>query len=166
MSTLIARKPRIAPRLSPWADFETFQNRINRIMGRAAPDMFPEDPMAWAPAIDLEEKEDEFVLTAEFPGMTEKDVSVDVEQNVLTLKGEKKTEREETKEKNGRWHLVERSWGAFERSFTLPSTVDLTAIKAGMESGLLTVHMPKRKASAARRIPIGSESSKAPKGGK
>jgi HSP20 family protein len=86
--------------------------------------------------------------------MSEKDVTVDVEGNTLTLKGEKKTEREEKKEKNGRWHLVERAWGSFERSFTLPSSVDPQKIKADFENGLLTVHLPKRETSTARRVPI------------
>lgn len=156
MSTLIPWRTRYASRLSPWSDLDTLQERIDRIISRAAPDLFAENPMEWAPAIDLEEKENEFVMTAEFPGMTEKDVTVDIEQNTLTLKGEKKSERkEEKKEKNGRWHIVERSWGAFERSFTLPGTVDATRIKAGMENGVLTIHMPKRTSSAARRVPIG-----------
>jgi HSP20 family protein len=154
MSTLTPWRARLAPRLAPWSSFDTLQDRIDRIFGRAGPDFLPEDPMAWVPAIDLEEKDEEFVMTAEFPGMSEKDVTVDIEQSTLTLKGEKKSERKEEK-KNGRWYLVERAWGAFERSFTLPSSVDPARVKAKMENGVLTIHMPKRASSAARRIPIG-----------
>jgi HSP20 family protein len=73
---------------------------------------------------------------------------------VLTLKGEKKSEREEKKEKNGRWHLIERSYGSFLRSFTLPATVDPAKIDAKFENGVLVVHMPKRKESSARQVPI------------
>jgi HSP20 family protein len=156
MATLIPRKSRLAPlaRLTPWADLEAFQDRIDRLMGRSHALPALADEASWMPAIDVQEKESEYVMTAELPGMTEKDVTVDVEQNTLTIKGEKKTEREETKEQNGRWHLVERSWGSFERSFTLPGNIDGTKVKAGFENGLLTIHLPKREPSDARRVPI------------
>jgi HSP20 family protein len=155
MSTLIPWRARLSmiPRLAPWSDIDTLQDRLDRIRGRI-PGVFPEETTEWLPAVDLEEKDEEFLLTAEFPGMNEKDVTVDVEGNTLTLKGEKKTEREEKKEKNGRWHLVERAWGSFERSFTLPSSVDTQKIKAEFKNGLLTVHLPKRETSTARRVPI------------
>ena len=156
MATLTTRKNRLAPlaRLTPWADIEAFQDRIEKLMGRLPGLHGDEAEMTWLPAIDVEEKEDEFVMTAELPGMTEKDVTVDVEQNTLTIKGEKKTEREETKEENGRWHLVERSWGSFERSLTLPGNVDGGKVEAGFQNGLLTIHLPKREPSDARRVPI------------
>jgi HSP20 family protein len=151
MSTMIPWRTRFQ-RLAPWSDFESLQDRLDRIWGRV-PGVFPEETMEWLPAVDLQEKDDEFLLTAEFPGMDEKDVAVDVEGNTLTLKGEKKTEREE-KKKNGRWHLVERAWGSFERSLTLPISVDSQRIKAEFKNGLLTVHLPKRETSTARRVPI------------
>jgi HSP20 family protein len=156
MTTLIPRRNRLTPlaRLTPWADFEAFQDRIDRLMGRPSAPAASEDEFSWTPAIDVQEKDGEFLMTAELPGMTEKDVTVDVEQNTLTIKGEKKAEREETKEKNGRWHLVERSWGSFERSFTLPGNVDAGKVKAGFENGILTIHLPKREPSDTRRVPI------------
>ena len=154
MSTMIPWRTRFSPlsRLAPWSDIENLQDRVDRLMGRKG--LFSEELAEWSPAIDLEEKEKEFVMTGEFPGMTEKDITVDVEQNTLTLKGEKRSEREEKNEKNGRWHLIERSWGSFERSFTLPSGVDAPKIKAEFTNGVLTIHLPKREASTARRIPI------------
>jgi HSP20 family protein len=141
-------------RLTPWADLDAFQDRIDRLMGRLPALPSVEAEITWAPAIDVQEKENEFVMTAELPGMSQKDVTVDVEQNTLTIKGEKNAEREEKKEKNGRWHLIERSWGSFERSFTLPRNVDAGKVKAGFENGLLTIHLPKREPSDARRVPI------------
>jgi HSP20 family protein len=152
MSTLAPWRPRYTPfaRLSPWPDLE---ERLERIFGQSFPAL-SEQPMEWLPAIDLKEADDEFVLTGEFPGMNESDIQVDIEQNTLTLKGEKKTERKEEKEKDGRWHLIERSYGSFLRSFTLPGSVDAAKIKADFEKGVLTVHMPKRKESAAKRIAI------------
>jgi HSP20 family protein len=158
MSTLIPWRTASRPisRLAPWAEFESFQDRLERMLGRPFQRALAEEPMAWAPAVDLKETDAEFVMTAEFPGMTEKEITIDVEQNTLTLRGEKKSEHEEKREKNGRWHVVERSWGAFERSFTLPSTVDAQKIKAEFKDGLLTIHLPKREKSNARRIPIGT----------
>jgi HSP20 family protein len=132
-----------------------FQHRLDRAFGRSFPAL-SEEPMQWLPAIDLKELEGEFILTGEFPGMSERDIGVDIEQNTLTLRGEKKAEREEEKN-GGRWHLIERSFGSFQRSFTLPSSVDASRIRAQFEDGVLTVHMPKRKESSARRIAISAE---------
>jgi HSP20 family protein len=151
-------RPSTFARLSPWFDFDDLQHRLDRAFGGSFPAL-REEPMQWLPAIDLKELEGEFVLSGEFPGMSEKDISVDIEQNTLTLRGEKKAEREEEmeKENGGRWHLIERSFGSFRRSFTLPSSVDASGIKARFEDGVLTVHMPKRKESSARRIAISAE---------
>jgi HSP20 family protein len=155
MSTLAPWRPRFTSfaRLSPWTDLE---DRMERIFGSSFPAL-GEQPMEWLPAIDLKEGDDEFVLTGEFPGMNENDIHVDIEQNTLTLKGEKKSEREEEKEKDGRWHLIERSYGSFVRSFTLPASVDAAKIKANFDKGVLTVRMPKRKESTAKRIAINAK---------
>jgi HSP20 family protein len=158
MSTLAPWRPRLSAfsRLSPWFDVDDLQQRFDRAFGRPFPAL-SEEPTQWLPAIDLKEVDGEFVLTGEFPGVTEKDINVDIDQNTLTLRGEKKSEREEEKENGGRWHLIERSYGSFQRSFTLPASVDASRIKAEFDNGVLTVHMPKRKESAARRIAISAE---------
>lgn len=148
MNSLI---PRSRSRMSPWQELETLQDRVNRLFGRPLPTLQLEEPMEWMPIVNLVEADDEFVLTAELPGMKPEDVEVDVEENVLTLKGEKKAEREE---KEGRWHLMERTHGAFERCFTLPRTVEPDRIRADFENGLLRVHLPKRKESKGRKIEI------------
>jgi HSP20 family protein len=132
---------------------ENLQDRFDRLFG-SFPALAAEQPSEWWPAVDLKEAEGEFLLTGEFPGLTEKDITVEIEQNVLTLRGEKKSEREETKEKNGRWHLIERTYGSFQRSFTLPGNVDASKIDAKFENGVLTVHMPKRHEAAARQIAV------------
>jgi HSP20 family protein len=143
-------------KLSPWPELDSLQNRLDRIFDGEFRRLAAETPMEWAPAADMKETDEEYVLTAELPGISEKDVDVEVEQNVLTIKGEKRTEREEKKEKNGHWHLVERSYGSFARSFTLPPAVDAGKIEAEFANGLLTVKIPKRKGAVARRITIGS----------
>jgi HSP20 family protein len=135
-------------------DLENLHERLDRMFRASFPTIAAEQPTEWLPAIDLKEDDNEFLLTGEFPGLTDKDVRVEVEGNVLTLKGEKKSEREEKQEKNGHWHLIERTYGSFQRSFSLPASVEAARIDAKFENGVLTVHMPKRKEATARQIPI------------
>jgi HSP20 family protein len=143
-------------RISPWHELESLQERLERLVGSSWPRLANGDVGEWTPAVDFKESEREFVLTAELPGMEEKDVTVELEQNVLTIKGEKRTERDEKSEKDGQYHLVERSYGYFQRAFTLPPAVDGAKIQADFSKGVLTVHLPKRVESAARRISVGS----------
>jgi HSP20 family protein len=93
-----------------------------------------------APAMDIAEKDKAYQVTAELPGLDEKDIDVTVSDNVLTIKGEKKEEKEE-KEKN--YYLSERRYGAFQRSFDLPSGVDTAKIEAQFAKGVLTITLPK-----------------------
>jgi HSP20 family protein len=106
------------------------------------------------PSIDVRENEKEIVVDAELPGMNENDVQVVVREGVLSLKGEKKSERDEKKDT---YHLVERSYGSFDRSFRLPEGVNEEQIKADFNNGVLHVVVPKRPeaAKAERKIPIG-----------
>jgi HSP20 family protein len=142
---------------SPWQEIEDLQERLDRMLGRGWPGFTTEEISEWTPAVNLEERDNEFVLTAELPGIEEKDVDIELDQNVLTVKGEKRTEREEKKEKNGHWHMVERSHGVFQRSFTLPPSVDPAKIKAEFKDGVLTIHLAKREGTTARRIAIGGK---------
>ena len=107
-----------------------------------------------APDIDLRENDKEIVFEAELPGMDENDVSIILRDGVLSLKGEKKSKRDERSET---YHLVERSYGTFERSFRLPETIDEDQIKATFEKGVLHIVVPKRPESvkAEKRIPVG-----------
>lgn len=106
------------------------------------------------PSIDVRETETEFVVEAELPGMDEKDVSVTLNNGILTLKGEKKSEREEKKDD---YHLMERSYGSFQRSFRVADAVDADKVNASFDKGVLTVTMPKRPEAVKteKRIPIG-----------
>ena len=94
----------------------------------------------WAPRVDISEDDGKIVLRADLPGVNEKDVSVKVEDNVLTLSGERKFEKE-TDEEN--FHRVERTYGSFTRGFSLPETVDTDKIKAKYDKGVLTISIPK-----------------------
>jgi HSP20 family protein len=105
----------------------------------------------WSPAMDLVEADDHYVLRADLPGMDEKDVSIEIEDNVLTISGERRDEHEE---KRQGWHRVERSFGRFSRSLTLPEGVDPEAVGAEFNKGVLSITVPKPEQRKPRRIQI------------
>jgi HSP20 family protein len=105
----------------------------------------------WAPPLDVAETADQVVVKAEIPGMDPKDINLSLTGDQLTIKGEKKSEREETKEN---YHLVERSYGSFARSVTLPAAVDEDKIEAKYDQGVLTVTCPKKEVVKPKAIKI------------
>ena len=107
-----------------------------------------------APETDVVETEKEIRVVTEMPGLRPEDIDVDVENNVLTIRGEKREERSEGEE-GGKYHLAERRWGTFARSFVLPRDVDSERIEAGFENGVLTVRIPKSERAQRRRIQVG-----------
>jgi len=104
-----------------------------------------------SPAVDLSENEHAFVISAELPGVRREDLTVELHEDVLTLRGEKKSEREEKKDRS---HWVERSYGSFSRSFTLPPTALAEQLKASFADGVLRIEIPKKEATKARQIAI------------
>ena len=106
----------------------------------------------WVPAMDLTEAEDHYVLKADLPGLSEEDVSIEVDQGVLTVAGERRAEHEQ-REKG--WHRIERSFGRFQRQLTLPEGVDPDTVSADFDRGVLTVRIPKPERVKPRRIAIG-----------
>jgi HSP20 family protein len=106
---------------------------------------------SWAPSVDIYEHDGNLVLKAELPGIDPKDVDVRVENNVLTLQGERKLDSEVKRES---YHRVERSYGAFSRSFTLPTVVDTDKIKAEFKDGLLRLVLPKKEEAKPKQIAI------------
>ena len=123
-------------------------------LGRQSPPSSAETSAMAACDIDVRENDNEIVFEAELPGIGEKDVQVSVRDGVLSLKGEKKSERDEKKDT---YHLVERSYGSFERSFTLPDSADEDKIAADFNRGVLRIVVPKRAEAVKteRKIPIG-----------
>ncbi|MDA0184667.1 Hsp20/alpha crystallin family protein [Solirubrobacter phytolaccae] len=105
----------------------------------------------WLPAMDLAESADEFVLTADLPGLSDEDVKIEVEDRVLTISGERTSERTEGK---GGYHRVERAFGSFRRTLTLPEGVDAEAITASFDRGVLELRIPKPEQRKPRRIEI------------
>ena len=148
----ITRYTRGKSQANPWREFDELTSRL----GRAFDDSWFQAPThkGWMPAVNVEEKKDEVVLTAELPGLGDEDVEIELENNILTIRGEKREEREEGDEES-RYHLWERRYGSFQRSFTVPRTVKPDDINAAFEDGILTVHMPKVPEAKGRKISIG-----------
>jgi HSP20 family protein len=108
----------------------------------------------WAPSVDISETKDNLVCKVEVPGMEQKDIQVALQENLLTIKGEKRQDKEE---KDCHYHRIERSYGAFTRSLRLPVAVDASKVTAVVKSGLLTVTLPKTLAAKGTTIPIKAE---------
>lgn len=116
-----------------------------------------------APETDVVETEREIRVVTEMPGLKRENIELDVENNVLTIRGEKREER--TEGEQGRWHLAERRYGTFTRSFVLPRDVDAENIQASFQDGVLTVSVPKSEKARRRRIEIGGMDGQAQLGG-
>jgi HSP20 family protein len=144
-------------RWEPFRDLQAVQERLNRVFDEAFRGVprGGDDEWAlggsWAPSVDIFEHEGNLVLKAELPGVDPKDVDVRVENNVLTLRGERKFETEVKKEK---YHRVERAYGTFSRSFTLPNVVDTEKIKADYKDGVLQVTLPQREEAKPKQIQV------------
>lgn len=136
----------VSPRFSRLFD-ELFSDTPSRFLGDTTLDRG-----SWLPAVDVRETENEIVLDVELPGLTKKDIEVSIENNVLTLSGERRFENEQNRDS---FHRVERGYGKFTRSFTLSSTVDREKVEAKFNDGVLTIRVPKSETAKARRIEIG-----------
>lgn len=141
------------PTYSNWSDLDDASNRLSRFFDDALSNFPMREAGRWVPPVSVSETSDELLLTAELPGMTEDDISIDLENNVLTVSGQKNEVREEGDEER-RYHVYERHFGSFNRSFTLPRTVDPNDIRATFDNGILTVKMPKVAEAKGRKIEI------------
>ncbi len=139
------------PTVAPWRDLQEMSNRLAQVFDEGL------DTRAmngvWAPAVNVEEASDALTLTAELPGLTEKDISIDLENNVLTISGEKSETRTEGDEER-RYHVWERRFGAFQRRFTLPRSVSAEDIRATFDNGILQVRLPKAPEAKGRKISV------------
>jgi HSP20 family protein len=108
----------------------------------------------WAPAVDIGEDDQKYVITAELPGTRKEDVRVEVHENVLTISGEKRCERDENKDQKEQSRWVERCYGSFSRSFTLPANVAADKVNASFQDGVLRIDMPKAESAKPRQITV------------
>ena len=106
----------------------------------------------WLPTVDIYESDDAFIATADLPGLSKKDIDVSIEDNVLTVSGERKFEKSDDE---GTFRRVERSYGTFRRSFALPRSVDTAKVEAKFKDGVLTLTLPKSEVAKSRKITVG-----------
>ncbi len=138
---------------SPIRDLLSIQDEMNKLFDERL-DKFSGNELqsrVWQPLVDIFEEDDKFVIKAEIPEVKKEDISINLENNVLTIKGERKLEKEDKKEN---YHRAERFYGMFQRSFTLPGTVDQEKIKANLENGVLTLEIPKKEEVKPKKIEI------------
>lgn len=140
---------------SPSRELEEFNERFNRIFGRTiARAESGREAMTvadWAPTVDISEDDKEYLIKAEIPEVDKKDVKVMLQDGVLTIQGERK---KETEEKDRRFHRVERSYGTFVRSFTLPEDAAEDSTRAEFKSGMLLVHLPKAQKAKPKAVEV------------
>jgi HSP20 family protein len=146
-------------RWEPLREFSTLQNEMNRLFNTVFDSPAPAGNGSlrrWMPAMDLVERGDHFVLKADLPGLGEEDVNIEVEDRVLTISGERKAEHEV--DKDG-FHRIERAFGTFSRSLTLPEGVNPEAVQATFDRGVLEVSIPKPEERKPRKITIAAGNS-------
>jgi HSP20 family protein len=139
-------------RTDPFRGLSTLQDQVNRLFESSFHGRSDNSALTtWAPAVDIYETENELVLKADLPDVNEKEIDIRVENNMLTVRGERKFEQQ-VKEDN--YLRIERTYGAFSRSFGLPNTVNTESIKAEYKNGVLTVTMPKRAESKPKQVKV------------
>jgi HSP20 family protein len=145
-------------RWEPLRELGSLQNEMNRLFNSVFDAPHPGgnggQARRWVPAMDLVETDEHFVLRADLPGLSEEDVQIELEDNVLTLSGQRKAEHEERQEG---FYRVERAFGSFSRALTLPQGVDPEAVTAAFDKGVLEIRIPKPEARKPRKIAIGGQ---------
>ncbi len=141
--------------LTSWpSELTGFQREMNRLFDNFLRPGWQDSDTAlsvWSPAVDIAEHEDEYRVNVELPGVEKNDVSITLESNILTIRGTKKQEKEE---KGREYHRVERTYGSFHRSFTLPTTVKADKINATFRDGILSVTLPKAEEAKPKQIEV------------
>ena len=143
-------------RWRPFRDLVSIQDEMNRVFNDSfgrVPSRFDTElsHSEWSPSVDISETKDEIVVKAEVPGMNKDDIKITLQDNVLTLKGERKQEKEE---KDTNFYRMERYYGSFARSFSLPTVVQADKIKASYKDGILNITLPKTEEVKPKQIPI------------
>ena len=139
-------------RLVPFHGAATQQDQFNRLFNQSFRKQANESAVAtWAPAVDIFETANELVVKADLPDVNEKDIDVQVENNLLTIRGERKFDKSVAEDNYLR---IERTYGTFSRSFSLPNTVSAETIRAEYKNGVLTVTLPKREESKPRQVKV------------
>lgn len=140
---------------NPFKEMDELQNRLNHFFGTPTPTRANDEesmaPARWAPLVDIVEDEKEYLIKAELPEIKKDDISVKVEKGILSITGERKFEKEENEKK---YHRVERSYGHFTRTFSLPDDADAEQVKAEFKDGVLLVHVHKAEKAKPKQIEV------------
>ena len=147
----IVKYPFRNPSYSAWRELDEVSNRLARLFDDAS--VRRANGGMWSPPVTVEETADELIFTAELPGMSDENVNIEVENDVLTISGEKTEQRTEGDEERN-YHLWERSYGSFRRSFTLPRAVSAADATAHFDKGVLEIRLPKAPEAKGRKIKI------------
>jgi HSP20 family protein len=145
-------------RWDPFGDLFSIQNEMNQLFGRVfgqQPGLGRGGQRLWAPALDIAERPDAYLVTVELPGVKPEDLDITLESGVLTVQGERRFQDES---QDQQWHRVERRYGAFRRSITLPSQAQADKVEASFEHGVLHITVPKTEAAMPKRIEVRAES--------
>jgi HSP20 family protein len=137
-------------RWTPWQELESMNRQLSHLLDDSPTSMDLEGGR-WAPSVDIRETDEVLMVQAELPGIDKKDVKLEVKDGVLTISGERRYEKD-VKEENV--HRIERSYGSFTRSFSLPTNVDAEKVNAEMKDGVLSVRLPKRESARPKAIEI------------
>jgi HSP20 family protein len=139
----------------PFVELEDVSKQLNRIFGRFPARTEPDRELLamadWTPTVDITETDTAYLIKCEIPGVNKEDVKVNIEDGMITMRGERKQEKEE---KDKKFHRIERSYGSFLRSFRLPDNVDETAVKAEFKDGMLNVTLPKSAKAKTKEINV------------
>lgn len=145
MSNLTRRNPFATFESFPTVGLSLFEDTLNRFLSEA-PTSRP-----WSPAVDIAENENELVLTADIPGVKMDDIDIKIEDGTLRFSGKREFEK---KQEKGGYHRIERSYGSFQRVFTLPDTVDVEKVAAQFDNGVLKVTLPKKEVAKPRSVKV------------
>lgn len=143
-------------RWNPWKELEDMEKRLSTIFGRSPAATSGEKKEAisvaeWSPLVDIAEDEKEYLVKAELPEMKKEEIKINVQDDVLSISGERKYEKEE---KGKKYHRVERAYGSFMRSFTLPEDADGSKVSAEYKDGVLKIHLPKSEKAKPKAIEV------------
>jgi HSP20 family protein len=139
-------------RFDPFRELEVMSNRLNRLFSGSASGPDDIDGFgAWAPAMDVEEGENEYLVKTDLPDVKKSDVKIGIEDGVLTIEGERRQDKDQTTKK---FHRVERVYGKFVRRIGLPTNIDAARVAADYKEGVLTIHLPKTTAAAPRSVEV------------
>jgi HSP20 family protein len=140
-------------RWDPFHELQDMQTRLNSLFGARAWPRFDEDETFadWRPAVDVQETDQEYLIKADLPEVKKDDVKVEVREGMLTVQGERKSEKEE---KGKKFHKIEREYGKFVRRFALPAQVDAAKVQAEFKDGVLNVHLPKSATAVSKAIDV------------